>query len=111
MRAVGQLYKQMSAVTLLGAALDLPDAMASAGTNIRDLYKAMYEYLEVSDRMATINERFEIMRQMLELCRTLGQAQQFSMLESIIMWLVGVCVVLAVFQLLGFLVWRPAWRP
>lgn len=39
MRAVGQLYQQMQAVNLLGAALDVPDAMAAAPSNIRTLYK------------------------------------------------------------------------
>lgn len=110
MRAVGQLYQQMQAVSLLGAALDVPAAMASAPSNIRTLYKAVYDYLDVADRLALLNDRFGVMREMLELCRTLGMQARFALLETIILWLVGVCVLLAFFQLIGFIGWRPAWR-
>lgn len=106
MRAVGQLYKQMTSVTLLGATLDFPDALSSAPLNVRELYKALYDYMEVAGRIDTVNERFGVLREMLELCRTLGQQAKYAMLESIIMWLVGVCVLLAVFQLFGLLGWR-----
>lgn len=106
MRAVGQLYKQMTAVTLLGATLDFPDALSSAPLNVRELYKALYDYMEVAGRIDTVNERFGVLREMLELCRTLGQQAKYAMLESIIMWLVGVCVLLAIFQLFGLLGWR-----
>jgi uncharacterized Rmd1/YagE family protein len=110
LRAVGELYRQMAAVTLLGAALDVPDAMDSAPSNIRALYKAVYDYMEVADRLALLNERFGVLREMLELCRTLGHQQEYARLETIIMWLVGVCVALAVAQLIAFLSWKPVWR-
>lgn len=70
----------------------------------------MYDYLEVAERLRLLNDRFGVMREMLELCRTLGQQANYALLELIIMVLVGVCVVLAVFQLVGFIGWRPAWR-
>ena len=110
MQKIGLLYKQMAAVNLLGAALDVPDAMDSAPSNIRELYKAGYDYLEVAERLSLLNDRFEVLREMLELCRTLGQQAQYYYLESIIMWLVGVCAFLAVLQLMAFLSWKPAWR-
>jgi uncharacterized Rmd1/YagE family protein len=110
MRAVGHLYQQMQQVTLLGAALDVPETVSSAPSNIRALYKATYEYLEVAERLQLVNQRFAVMREMLELCRTLGQQAARAWAETLVMWLVGVCVVLAVFQLVGFIGWRPAWR-
>jgi len=110
MRAVGHLYGQMAAVTLLGAALDVPDAMDSAPSNITALYKASYEYLEVAERLSLLNDRFQVMREMLELCRTLGQQQHYAYLEKVIIWLIGVCVVIAVVQLIAFLGWKPEWR-
>ena len=110
MRAVGHLYKQMAAVGLLGAALDVPDAMDSAPSNITALYKAAYDYLEVAERLALLSDRFGVMRELLELCRTLGQQAHYAYLEGIILWLIGVCVFLAVIQLIAFLNWKPAWR-
>ena len=110
MRAIGALYKQMAAVNLLGAALDVPDAMDSAASNIRALYKAVYDYLEVAERLELLNNRFGVVREMLELCRTLGQQAYYAHLENIIMWLVVTCAVIAVAQLVGFLGWRPKWR-
>lgn len=110
MRAVGHLYKQMAAVTLLGAALDIPDAMDSAPSNIRALYKAAYDYLEVAERLALLNDRFQVMRELLELCRTFKHEEYYAYLERIILWLIGVCVVLAVIQLMAFMSWKPAWR-
>ncbi|KAG7671789.1 putative Sporulation protein RMD1 [Nannochloris sp. 'desiccata'] len=110
MRAVGHLYRQMAAVTLLGAALDVPDAMDSAPSNITALYKASYDYLEVAERLSLLNDRFQVMKEMLELCRTLGQQAHYAYLEKIIIWLIGLCVLIAVLQLIAFLGWRPAWR-
>lgn len=110
MRTIGELYKHMAAVNLLGAALDVPDAIDSAPSNIRTLYKAIYEYLEVADRLHLLNDRFGVVRELLELCRTLSQQAHYAHLDTIIMWLVGLCAVIAVAQLVGFLGWRPAWR-
>jgi uncharacterized Rmd1/YagE family protein len=110
MRAIGHLYRQMAAVTLLGAALDVPDAMDSAPSNITALYKASYDYLEVAERLSLLNDRFQVMREMLELVRTLGQQAHYASLEKVIIWLIGLCVLIAVIQLIAFLGWRPAWR-
>jgi uncharacterized Rmd1/YagE family protein len=110
MRAVGHLYRQMAAVTLLGAALDVPDAMDSAPSNITALYKASYDYLEVAERLSLLTDRFNVMKEMLELCRTLGQQAHYAYLEKVIIWLIGLCVLIAVIQLIAFLGWRPAWR-
>jgi len=110
MRTIGVLYKQMAAVNLLGAALDVPDAMGSAQSNIRSLYKSVYDYLEVADRLTLLNDRFGVVREMLELCRTLRHESQSAWIESVIMILVGITAVLALVQLFGFLGWTPSWR-
>lgn len=110
LRAVGHLYSQMSAVSLLGAALDVPDAMDSASSNIRELYKAVYQYLEVAERLNLLNDRFGVLREMLELCRTLGHHANYAVLEQVILWLICVCVALAVVQLIAFMGWKPTWR-
>lgn len=38
------------------------------------------------------------------------QKSYYSRLEAAVMWLVGVCAVVAVFQLAALAYWKPAWR-
>jgi uncharacterized Rmd1/YagE family protein len=111
LRAVGGLYRQMQAVTLLGSALaDVPDAMAAAPTDVRALYKAAYRYLEVGERLKLLGDRFRVLAELLELCRTLGAQSHGEALERAILWLVAVCATIALFQLAGFAGWLPAPR-
>lgn len=106
----------MAAVNLIGAVFStadsttVPDALSAAPSNIRALHKALHEYFEVADRLSLLNDRFSVIQELLELCRTLRFQAEYARLDTIVMWLVGICAVLAVVQLVGFLGWRPSWK-
>lgn len=100
MTFVGQLYNMMNDVNLVGAALDLPEDLPSE-THIRSLYKAVYDYLEVTERLAVLHDRFAILRDMLELCRSIAQQEHADALEKIIIYALIVCSGLAFVQLVA----------
>ncbi|KAL4424431.1 hypothetical protein ABPG77_006369 [Micractinium sp. CCAP 211/92] len=110
MQHVGTLFQSMSAVNLLGRVLDTPDPITSAPDNIGSLYKSVYEYLEVHQRVQLLNDRFSVMQELLDILRVHAQKSYYSQLEAAVMWLVGVCAVVAVFQLAALAYWKPAWR-
>lgn len=59
----------MSAVNLLGRVLDIPDSITSAPDNIGSLYKSVFEYLEVHQRVHLLNDRFSVMQELLDILR------------------------------------------
>lgn len=110
MQHLGNLFMSMSAVNLLGRVLDMPDSITSAPDNIGSLYKSVYEYLEVHQRVQLLNDRFSVMQELLDILRVHAQQSYYSQLEAAVMWLVGVCAVVAVGQLAALAFWKPAWR-
>ena len=100
MKYMGELYTQMADVNLLGAALDLPDDLPPTAY-VRSLYKAAYGYLEVAERLAVLHERFGVVKEMLELCRSLAQHGHADYLEKVIIYLLVVCGLIAMIQLIA----------
>jgi len=93
---IGDLYNFIHRVNLLGPALDRPDDLPP---NQVDLYNKVYEYLEVSDRLKVVHERFDIVKSQLELFRRNGEHNEAEYKERIIIMLVAICSVLAFFEL------------
>lgn len=110
MMHIGTLFQAQSAVNLLGRVLDMPDSITSAPDNIGSLYKSAYEYLEVHQRVQILNDRFSVMQELLDILRVHAQKSYYSQLESAVMWLVGICAVVAVGQLVALAFWKPPWR-
>lgn len=70
MMHTGELYKFMSEVNLLGQILDMPDTLFETQTTIKSLYKSIFDYLELEDRIDLINDRFAVLSEMLSILRT-----------------------------------------
>lgn len=49
-------------------------------------------------------------QELLDILRVHAQKSYYSRLEAAVMWLVGVCAVVAVFQLIFLSFWKPSWR-
>ena len=47
---------------------------------------------------------------MLDILRVHASKENSAFLESLVMWLVGVCAVVGMGQLIALLGWTPAWR-
>ncbi|KAI3433802.1 hypothetical protein D9Q98_003606 [Chlorella vulgaris] len=110
MQHIGTLFQAMSAVNLLGRVLDIPDSITSAPDNIGSLYKSVFEYLEVHQRVHLLNDRFSVMQELLDILRVHVQTSYYSVLEHVVMWLVGVCAIVGVAQLVALAWWKPPWR-
>ncbi|PRW58617.1 Sporulation RMD1 isoform B [Chlorella sorokiniana] len=110
MKHVGDLFLVQQAVNLLGKVLDTPDSITAAPDHIGSLYKSVAEYLEIHGRVQLLNDRFSVMQELLDILRSHAQKSYYSQLEAAVMWLVGLCAVVAVFQLVFLSFWKPAWR-
>jgi uncharacterized Rmd1/YagE family protein len=110
LRCIGELYSQMSSVNLIGAAMGMPEAVEGGRTAIRTLYRGVHEYLDIEERLQLLNERFSITNELLELCRTMGHQMRLERLDGVVILLLVVCVVVALFQLAGFVGWTPSWQ-
>lgn len=110
MKYLGDLFLVQQAVNLLGRVLDTPDSITAAPDHIGSLYKSVAEYLEIHGRVQLLNDRFSVMQELLDILRSHAQKSYYSRLEAAVMWLVGICAVVAVFQLVFLSFWKPAWR-
>jgi uncharacterized Rmd1/YagE family protein len=59
----------MAAVNLLGRVLDTPDSITAAPDYIGSLYKSVFEYLEVAQRVRLLNDRYRVMQELLDILR------------------------------------------
>lgn len=111
MQLVGQLFLQQGSVNLLTAILDTPGALDGADDAVATLYRSLFDYLEVVQRVTLLNERFGVLREMLDIVRQQGHDAYTEVLEKAVIWLVGICSFLAFCQLLAVLFGYEAGHP
>ena len=64
-RLTGQLFLQKSAVNLLSTVLDVPEFFWDAADELQGLYGTVTKYLELKNRVAVLNARYEVLESML----------------------------------------------
>lgn len=101
MQLMGQLFLQQRSVNLLTQLLDAPSALDEADDHICTLYRSIFDYMEVVQRVTLLNDRFGVMKEMLDILRQQAHDSYFGVLEATVIWLVGVCSFLAFCQLLA----------
>ena len=66
---IGMVFIQKSNVNLLSTVLDTPEYFWSAPDNLQALYKRVTEYLELEQRVTVLNNRFEVLTELLNIVR------------------------------------------
>ena len=64
-RLTGQLFLQRSAVNLLSTVLDVPAFFWDAPDDLQGLYSQVTKYLELKNRVAVLNARYQVLEAML----------------------------------------------
>ncbi|BDA47956.1 Required for meiotic nuclear division protein 1 homolog [Coccomyxa sp. Obi] len=100
---IGKVFIQRAAVNLLSTVLDTPEFFWSAPDIMQTLYKRICEYMELDDRVEVLNNRFSVLHDMLELVSDVNETSHASYLEWIVIWLILICAVIGVFEVLGTL--------
>ena len=84
-RLTGQLFLQKSAVNLLSTVLDVPEFFWDAADELQGLYGTVTKYLELKNRVAVLNARYQVLEAMLTMVQHQLNDNHASRLEWIIM--------------------------
>lgn len=98
---IGTIFLEKCAVNLLTTVLDTPDFFWDASDALCVLYDAIFEYLEISDRVEILNARFEILEAMLDMLRDHQQNEHSSFLEWIVIILIVIEVIIGLVEIFG----------
>ena len=91
-----KVFLQKTAVNLLDSVLDTPEYFWSQPDSLQLLYEKVGEYVELEPRIEVINQRFQLLHEMLELIRDVGNTNHSSRLEWIIIWLIVIEVIIGI---------------
>lgn len=104
-RLIGKLYLERCRVTLLNPLMGTPTFFWDKPDNLQVLYKSIREYLELEDRVAILNIRFQVLQEMLDVLRDVLNRRHMVNLEWIVIWLIVISVVVGLLEvgsLFGF---------
>ncbi|KAK9814251.1 hypothetical protein WJX72_002986 [[Myrmecia] bisecta] len=102
---IGKVFIQKSAVNLLSTVLDTPEFFWSAPDSMQNLYKRVCEYMELDERVEVLNNRFQVLQEMLDMLRDHQNNSHTARLEWIVIWLILVEVVVGLFECASILGW------
>jgi uncharacterized Rmd1/YagE family protein len=94
-KKIGQLFIERNSVNLYSDILDTPEFFWEQ-EQYQAFYHRIYSYLEIGKRVAVLNKRLDIMRELFEMLSAELQDRHSSNLEWIIIWLIVVEVVIEV---------------
>ncbi|EFN59105.1 hypothetical protein CHLNCDRAFT_137893 [Chlorella variabilis] len=102
---IGRVFIQKSAVNLLSTVLDTPEFFWSAPDSMQNLYKRVCEYMEYDTRVEVLNNRFQVLQEMLDMLRDHSNNAHTSRLEWVVIWLIVIEVVVGLFECASILGW------
>lgn len=103
MKSIGELFILRININLHGSVLDSPEIMWSE-PQLEPIYQATRGYLEINQRVALLNQRLEVISDLLQMLKEqLGHSHE-EYLEFIIIVLVGVEVLVSVINIVVDLV-------
>jgi uncharacterized Rmd1/YagE family protein len=99
MKSIGELFILRINVNLHGSVLDSPEIMW-AEPHLEPIYQATRGYLEINQRVALLNQRLEVVSDLLQMLKEqLGHSNE-EYLEFIVIILVGVEVLVSVINII-----------
>ncbi|CAO3682204.1 hypothetical protein G6F70_004420 [Rhizopus microsporus] len=94
-KKIGQLFIMRINVNLVSNILDTPEIFWSEPT-LEPLYTAMRNYLEISQRVELLNQRVDVISDLLGMLKDHLNSSHGEQLEWIVIWLIGIEIVVAV---------------
>lgn len=99
MKSIGELFILRININLHGSVLDSPEIMWSE-PQLEPIYQATRGYLEINQRVALLNQRLEVISDLLQMLKEqLGHSHE-EYLEFIVIVLVGVEVLISVINII-----------
>ncbi|KAH3679499.1 hypothetical protein WICMUC_000944 [Wickerhamomyces mucosus] len=99
MKSIGELFILRININLHGSVLDSPEIMWSE-PHLEPIYQATRGYLEINQRVALLNQRLEVISDLLQMLKEqLGHSNE-EYLEFIVIILVGVEVLVSVINII-----------
>ncbi|KAK9822191.1 hypothetical protein WJX81_000989 [Elliptochloris bilobata] len=98
---IGKVFIQKAAVNLLSTVLDTPEFFWSAPDSMQTLYKRVCEYMELDDRVEVLNNRFQVLQEMLDMLRNHQNNSHTARLEWIVIYLIVIEVIIGIFECLS----------
>ncbi|KAF8589106.1 DUF155-domain-containing protein [Ramaria rubella] len=95
MRQIGQLFMLRININLVGSVLDAPEIFWSF-PDLQPLYDAARSYLEIPQRTRVLNDRVEVLQDMLQLLKESASSRHAERLEKIVIALIGVEIVIGI---------------
>lgn len=99
-RLIGRVFLERSSVNLLMNLLDTPSYFWSAPDALQVLYKRGYDYLDMEERIQTINLRYQVLSDLLQIARSVQESKHSVRLEWVVIWLILIEVVIGVATIL-----------
>ena len=92
---IGQLFVEQTEVNLFSSILDTPDFLWEDDEHL-PAYEYTRSYLEVDDRVALLNSRLSVIRDLLDVLNSQVADNNSTRLEWIIIWLISVEIVMGI---------------
>jgi uncharacterized Rmd1/YagE family protein len=93
---IGELFIERSSINLTSDLLDSPEFLWESD-EFQDVYESVQEYLDISQRVGVLNQRLDIIAELLNILMSQQQHHGFDFLEWIVIWLIVISVVVEVF--------------
>ena len=94
------MFLEKASVNLLMNILDTPSYFWSAPDALQVLYKRCYDYLDMDERVETINVRYTVLQDLLGIARSVQESKHSVRLEWVVIWLILIEVVIGVATIL-----------
>jgi len=89
---IGTVFIEKSRVNLLSTVLDTPEFFWDAPDSMQTLYERVCEYMELEERVRVLNNRYQVLTEMLDVLRDHQNNSHSAALEWIVIWLIVVCL-------------------
>lgn len=97
-KRMGEIFIARSSINLNIEYLDVPEFFWR-NPNLESYYMMTSKFLDITSRVTALNQRLDVLQELLDILNTQVQHLHSSLLEGIIILLIGVEILISVFQL------------
>lgn len=94
-KIIGQLFVEQTEVNLFSSILDTPDFLWDDDEHV-PAYQYLRSYLEVDDRVALLNNRLSVIRELLDVLTAQVADNNSARLEWIVIWLISIEIIMGI---------------
>lgn len=100
---IGEVFIQKSEVNLLSTVLDTPEFFWGEHDRYVGLYRSVIEYLEFDERVELLNNRFQVLQELLEIARSQQNVAHTAQMDWVVIGLIILDLITLLLQFIGSL--------